>query len=156
MNDKSTGKKVRGFVQVSLPAEFAKMLREEAEAAGRSMAGQVEHWTEIGKRIETIAPGTVISGIKTAGNSSDILIALASFVANPSCDALKKQYQPSGFVYGTDPSHPGLVFRYNVGGTRTPGTFNKQNEFVPSSSSTKTKRTNVVKLLKLKPQEKSK
>lgn len=148
MSNKPTDKKVRSFVQVSLPSEFAEMLRKTAEASGRSMSGQIEHWTAIGKIIETIAPGSAISDIKTAKESSDILRALASFVINTDVDVFKKQYQSSGVVnYGTDQEkYPGVVFRYNIDGTTTPGNFDVKGVFVPNDSLVKAHKRNVVTL----------
>lgn len=125
----------RKFVQVSLPAAFAEALRADAEGNERSMAAQIEHWSRIGKALETVAPGNSIQRVKTAKEPSDILSALAAFVAAPSADALRSQFVSSGVVnYGTDPAHPGVVFQYNPDGTVVRGSFDAKGEFDPFPS----------------------
>lgn len=122
----------RKFVQVSLPAAFAESLRADADGHDRSMAAQIEHWSRIGKAIETVAPGNSINIVKNAKDPSDILSALAAFVAAPNVNALRSQYGSSGAVnYGTDPAHPGVVFQYNRDGTVVRGSFDAKGEFFP-------------------------
>lgn len=129
----NTSKKVeRKFVQVSLPAAFAEALRADAEGNARSMAAQIEHWSRIGKALETVAPGNSIQRVKAAKEPSDILSALAAFVAAPTADALRSQFVSSGVVnYGTDPAHPGVVFQYKPDGTVVRGSFDAKGEFDP-------------------------
>jgi len=127
----NTQKTERKFVQVSLPAAFAESLRADADGHDRSMAAQIEHWSRIGKAIETVAPGNSINIVKNAKDPSDILSALAAFVAAPNVNALRSQYSSSGAVnYGTDPAHPGVVFQYNPDGTVVRGSFDAKGEWL--------------------------
>lgn len=131
----NTKKAERKFVQVSLPAAFAEALRADAEGHDRSMAAQIEHWARIGKAIETVAPGNSINIVKTAKEPSDILSALAAFVAAPNVNALRSQYNSSGVVnYGSDPAHPGVVFQHNPDGTVVRGSFDAKGDFSPFPS----------------------
>lgn len=131
----SSKKAERKFVQVSLPAAFAESLRADADGQARSMAAQIEHWSRIGKAIETVAPGNSINIVKSAKEPSDILSALAAFVAAPNVNALRSQYNSSGVVnYGSDPAHPGVVFQHNPDGTVVRGSFDAKGDFSPFPS----------------------
>ncbi|MDD5336395.1 MAG: hypothetical protein PHS32_21865 [Rhodoferax sp.] len=139
------------YVQISLSPEFAESLRADAEVSDRSMSAQLEHWARIAKAIETVAPANFIPRVKAAKEPSEILSALAAFVAAPNVDAMRSQYVSSGVVnYGIDPAQPKVVIAYHPDGKVVRGSFDAGGDFVPNQQPA-TERTGRVSQEKLKP-----
>jgi len=54
-------------VAVKVSSELAESARKEAEAADRSLTGQIEHWAKLGRAAETLMPSQVASALKRCG-----------------------------------------------------------------------------------------
>jgi hypothetical protein len=60
-------------VAIKVSAELANSARNEANAADRSMTGQIEHWAKLGRAIEAILPSQVAAALKRCAGDLDTL-----------------------------------------------------------------------------------
>ncbi len=98
--------------------------RRTAEIAGRSIAGQIEFWAQLGRAIEPLLEGSRALVLRRAG----AVVPLSECLASVDLAAGRKRvaeylgsrpfphYQP---VLGS----PGLLVRVDADGTRTTGRF---------------------------------
>lgn len=123
------------FVNVSLPAEFAAQLREQANSADRSMSAQLEHWAKVARAIEAVIPAAALTHLKAGGDPSEVLSRLSGFLTNrdvtPLRDMLAGAKSP---MYGADPTDPNVTIRHNPDGSRTRGRFEADGTFTPFNS----------------------
>ena len=122
---------------MSLPLRISDELvvsaREEAEAADRSLTGQIEHWIKLGKALEEILTHRQVIQLKRGGAAVALTEAIerAGTVAGQeqALRALEASGRPR---YGADPEHPGWFIRIDPGGARTRGRF-VNRVFVPAA-----------------------
>ncbi len=118
---KGPGKK---FIQVSLPAEFAALVRSQADLADRSMADQLKHWGRIASAIESVVPSAALSELKGAGAPGEVLPRLAAYLRNPAPSALLAKLEAAQAPrYGVDPTDPKVAIRVDPDGAVTKGTL---------------------------------
>ena len=106
--------------------------RTESARADRSLAGQIEHWAQLGRMIEPGLTSANIQALKhgeadvaevlpPTEEGQALLEALIAAVANDS----RRSKVTRGFAgrvrYGTDPDLPGFVIRLGPDGTRSVG-----------------------------------
>jgi hypothetical protein len=135
MNNTQTDLKkpiTKKFMQVSLSAGFAEMVKNHAESADRSLAAQLEHWSKIGRAVDAIAPAHSVSEIKSAQDSNAIWRAFALFVIVSNREGLLSKLALSEVVrFGTDPSQPGITLKYMPDGSVVKGKFDEEGNFDP-------------------------
>ena len=109
---------------VKLSDELVLDARLIAEAAERSIAGQIEYWAQLGRAIEPLLQGAQALALRRAG------------AARPLSECLEQVDTPSGRsrvadYLGAQPfphfepaeDRPGLLVRIDADGTRTTGRF---------------------------------
>lgn len=122
--------------------------KQEADAANRSITGQIEYWAKIGRAAEQLIAHDELRALTKAGEvlvpafpsdtrRTEIHALLLDIASNAAREELAAELRASGKpIYATDPQHPGMVIQVAPDGTRTPGHFVKR-QFVagPKSSS---------------------
>lgn len=131
---------------VKLSDELVMAARDEAQAADRSITGQIEHWAKLGKAVERVLGGSVIRLLKdfpthdpapvsTEALRSRVLAALNQLTVDPDREAaLRLIAAESRAAYEADPDRPGRVVQVSPDGSRTPGRF-RGRTFVPAKTS---------------------
>lgn len=124
------------FQQVSLPRQFMSELNEIADAAGRSLAKQIEHSFRIAFAIEKILPSHAVQGLKSGVlPAAELLQGLAAILANPSMSpAFAEVIESNPVRYSADPSDPEVYLRRNADGTTDRGEVTDSGLFVPLES----------------------
>jgi hypothetical protein len=126
---------------MSQPVKLSDALVLDARLAGevceRSIAGQVEHWAQVGRSVDLLLEGGQVLALRRKG-STQPLSALLDSVDSPAGRGrvaawLESQPFPH---YQPHPDIPGLLERIEEDGSRTVGRFVKR-QFVPVGSSTK-------------------
>jgi hypothetical protein len=130
-------------VAIKVSAELANSARDEANAADRSMTGQIEHWAKLGRAIEAILPSQVAAALKRCagdlGSIEDetirrkVLDALAVFQTQVPDLLRKKIGLDQQTLFEPDPENPGGIIRTSPDGTRIRGVMDGRT-FVPDLS----------------------
>jgi hypothetical protein len=106
--------------------------RAESARADRSLAGQIEHWAQLGRMIEPSLTSAKTQALKHAEiplmaalpPAEEGRALLEALTAALTSDASRSRVT-RGFAgrvrYGTDPDRPGIVIRLEPDGTRTVG-----------------------------------
>ena len=126
---------------LKVSAAFSASVREAAEAADRSMTGQVEHWGKLGRAAERVLPAQVAAALKQCGGDLDaaedpelrrrVLEALAAVTAH-SPEVLREKIglsKKTRFV--PDPERQDGLIRVSPAGTRVRGMM-EGRVFVPA------------------------
>jgi hypothetical protein len=121
-------------------------VKEEAQAAERSITGQVEHWLKIGRAVEALVAHQELLALKSAGDllgpvfptaarRKQVHDALARIAASPDRSAAETVIQSSSGRrrYTSDPTQPGLVIEVLPDGTRRTGRL-EGRRFVPAGT----------------------
>ncbi len=127
-------------VAIKVSADFAEAARAAANAADRSLTGQVEHWAKLGRSIESILPNPAAIALKQSGGNLDaiedpvlrnqVLAALDAFrESSPSIRRARLDLDRET-RYEPDPSRPKGLIRIEPDGTRIRGT-RQGKAFVP-------------------------
>ena len=129
-------------VAIKVSADFAESVRGAADAADRSLTGQIEHWAKIGRATEAVLPAPVAAALKRcAGDLTAIedesvrrrvLEALEAVRTMPPGEIRKLIGLDKVPAFESDPQNPDGIVRVSPDGTRTRGTMNGR-EFVPAS-----------------------
>ncbi len=117
---------------LKVSAAFSASVREAAEAADRSMTGQVEHWGKLGRAAERVLPAQVAAALKQCGGDLDaaedpalrrrVLEALAAVTAGQGAGETTRYLQSLGQpLFEADPYDPGKILRILPDGTRQRG-----------------------------------
>jgi len=127
-------------VAIKVSAELANSARNEANAADRSMTGQIEHWAKLGRAIEAIFPSQVAAALKRCAGDLDtledetmrrkVLDALAVFQTQAPDLLRKKIGLDQQTLFEPDPENPGGIIRTSPDGTRIRGVMDGRT-FVP-------------------------
>lgn len=130
-------------VAIKVSAEFAESARAAADAADRSLTGQVEHWAKIGRATESILPAQVASALKACAGDLNaiedpamrrsVLDALETFRTKSPEDIRKLIGLDRSPTFESDPANPKAIVRVAPDGTRARGTM-KGRTFVPATS----------------------
>ena len=109
---------------VKISDELLLDARLTAQAAERSIAGQIEFWAQLGRAIEPLLDGSRALALRRAGAAAPLSACLASV------DSPKGRRRVSEFLasqpyphYLPAPGKPGLILRIAKDGRRTLGRF---------------------------------
>lgn len=124
---------------VKLPDALINEAREAAEREHRSLAGQIEHWAELGRAVEAdlvsaelLAAMTSASRVEPTAEGARLAEIFAGALSDESRRAHATELERRT-VYGTDPAFPGWLVRIDPDGRRTPGRL-VNREFVPAEA----------------------
>jgi hypothetical protein len=125
---------------VKLPDALIDEARDAARREHRSLAGQIEHWAELGRALEADLRGGELRAALDradrpaagAGEGARLADAFATALSDESRDAFSRELAHRT-TYGTDPTFPGWIVRYEHDGTCTPGRL-VNREFVPAEA----------------------
>ena len=130
-------------VAIKVSAEFANSVRAEAQAADRSLTGQIEHWAKLGRAVESIMPVPVSAALKRCAGDLEgiddpamrrkVLDALAHFQTEAPEVIRQKIGLDRQIRFEPDPDHLGGMIRISPDGTCVRGTMKGRN-FIPSGS----------------------
>lgn len=130
-------------VAIKVSAEFADSVREAANAADRSLTGQIEHWAKIGRGTESMLPTQVAIALKRcAGDLSEaedptlrqrVLDAMDAFRAKSPEEKRALIGLDKKPAFEPDPANPNGIIRVAPDGTRTRGRV-KGRTFVPAAT----------------------
>ncbi|MBI4657390.1 MAG: hypothetical protein HY735_00850 [Verrucomicrobia bacterium] len=130
-------------VAIKVSAELAESAREAAEAADRSLTGQIEHWAKIGRAAEAVMPVPVAAALKLSVGDIDaiqdesirrrVIEALEALRTKQPGEIRKLIGLDKNPAFEPDPNNPDGIIRVDPDGTRTRGTL-KRRTFVPSIS----------------------
>lgn len=113
---------------VSVSTEFYNRVKAHADAADRSVAGQLEHAFTLMEAVEQVLPPANVAQVKHGGYPArDLLIGLSKVLENPSgSSALQVQVLGRPNRIHADPDNPG---KYIQNGVR--GSLLENGDFVP-------------------------
>jgi hypothetical protein len=117
------------------------MARLEAEAAERSITGQIEHWAKLGRAVETVLTYSESRAVKVSqgnlarafGDTSArrrVQASIEDLVGSPDRSRAVARLRGRKPVYESDPTYPGMVVRVNPDGRRSIGRV-VNRRFVP-------------------------
>lgn len=109
---------------VKLSDELVLDARLTAEIADRSIAGQVEHWAQLGRAIEPLLRGDQALALRRAGAQKPLSECLESIDSDEGRHRVAEYLSTRPFPhYESAPGRPGLLLRIEADGTRTIGRF---------------------------------
>src|SRR5580704_12964733 len=109
---------------VKISDELILDARKTAEAAERSIAGQIEFWAQLGRAIEPLLEGTRALAQRRAGKIRPLSKCLASVDSDEGRELVRAYLNSQPFPhYETAPDLPGLLVRIDADGSRTLGRF---------------------------------
>jgi ParD-like antitoxin of type II bacterial toxin-antitoxin system len=125
---------------VKLPDALIGEARDAARREHRSLAGQIEHWAELGRALEADLRGGELRAAldradrPVAGASDGVRVAavFVNALSDASRDAFARELAHRT-IYGSDPAFPGWLVRFEPDGTCTPGRL-VNREFVPAEA----------------------
>jgi hypothetical protein len=125
---------------VKLPDALIDEARDAARREHRSLAGQIEHWAELGRALEADLRGGELRAVldradrppAEAGEGARLADVFAAALSDESRAAFARDLAKRT-TYGTDPAFPGWLVRFDSDGTCTPGRL-VNREFVPAES----------------------
>jgi hypothetical protein len=98
--------------------------RLTAEAAERSIAGQIEFWAQLGRAIEPLLDGTRALALRRAGETLPLSECIASVGSASGNERIAQCLASRPFPhYLPSPGKPGLLIRVTRNGKRTLGRF---------------------------------
>lgn len=130
-------------VAIKVSADFAESVRAAADAADRSLTGQIEHWAKLGRAAETILPAQVASALKRCAGDLDavedpamrqrVLDALEALRSGAHYDETRRYLFSLGQpLFEADPADPNGIIQVQADGTRTRGRI-VGRKFVPNA-----------------------
>ena len=94
------------------------------EIAGRSIAGQIEFWAQLGRAIEPLLEGSRALALRRAGSTVPLSECLASIDSTEGRRRVVEYLDSRPFPhYEPERGSPGLLARVDADGTRTLGRF---------------------------------
>lgn len=125
---------------VKLPDALIEEARSAARREHRSLAGQIEHWAELGRAVEEDLTMHDLRAVRdradrpavAAGEGARLAQVFTNALSDGSRDAFARELSKRT-TYGTDPAFPGWIVRFEPNGQCTPGRF-VNREFVPAES----------------------
>ncbi len=98
--------------------------RLAAEIAGRSIAGQIEFWAQLGRAIEPLLEGSRALALRRAGGAVPLSECLASVDSDAGRRRIAEYLESRPFPhYEPAPGSPGLLVRVDADGARARGRF---------------------------------
>jgi hypothetical protein len=109
---------------VKLSDELVLDARLTAEAAERSIAGQIEFWAQLGRAVEPLLEGTRALALRRAGAVRPLSACLAEVDSDVGRQRVASFLESRPFPhFEPAPGAPGLLVRIDEDGTRTSGRF---------------------------------
>ncbi len=109
---------------VKLSDELVLDARLTAQAAERSIAGQIEYWAQLGRAIEPLLRGAEALALRRAGSVEPLSKCLESVDSPEGRRRVAEYLQNQPFPhYKPAPDSPGMLVRIEADGTRTVGRF---------------------------------
>ena len=109
---------------VKLSDELVLDARLTAEAAERSIAGQIEFWAQLGRALEPLLDGSRAMALRRAGAVRPLSECLAEVDSDAGRQRVVSFLQSRPFPhFESVPGAPGLLVRIDEDGTRTKGRF---------------------------------
>lgn len=127
---------------VKIGSDLADAARYEAKVSDRSLAGQIEHWTKIGKAIDPLLTSRSTAYLKRKDKEvmdqsmlegkAELESVLSKFGIDISPEkAIEEIFSKGGPVYEADPSSSERVIEVSQSGERRSGTI-ENGAFIPS------------------------
>jgi len=107
--------------------------RTIAKMADRSIAGQIEHWAQLGRAIEPLLRGAHVLALKKSGEVRSISDAMAEVDSESGRKRVREFLDKTPFPHFEPSRKSGQVVRIDEDGTRTEGRF-VNREFVVADS----------------------
>ncbi|MGA2254158.1 MAG: hypothetical protein ABSG53_05800 [Thermoguttaceae bacterium] len=109
---------------VKLSDELVLDARLTAEAAERSIAGQIEFWAQLGRAMEPLLEGARAMALRRAGAMRPLSECLAQVDSDAGRQRVAAFLESRPFPHFEPvPGAPGLLVRIDEDGTRTTGRF---------------------------------
>ncbi len=109
---------------VKLSDELVLDARLTAQAAERSIAGQIEFWAQLGRAVEPLLEGARALALRRAGAVRPLSECLAQVDSDAGRQRVSSFLESRPFPHFEPVSGaPGLLVRIDADGTRTPGRF---------------------------------
>jgi len=109
---------------VKLSDELVLDARLISEVADRSIAGQIEHWAQLGRAVEPLLRGEQALALRRAGAAEPLSALLESVDSPPGRRRVRSYLERRPYPhYEPAPDDPGLLLRIEADGTRTLGRF---------------------------------
>lgn len=97
--------------------------RLTAEAAERSIAGQIEFWAKLGRAIEPLLQGVQVLALTRAGAVKPLSECLESVDSPEGRQRVARHLESLPFPHYEQSETPGLLIRITAEGVRTHGRF---------------------------------
>jgi hypothetical protein len=108
--------------------------RLTAEAAERSIAGQIEFWAKLGRAVEPLLQGVQVMALSRAGAAKPLSECLDSVDSTKGRRRVSEHLDALPFPHYEAADTPGLLVRISEDGKRTVGRFvNRQFQAVKST-----------------------
>jgi len=109
---------------VKLSDELVLDARRTAEAAERSIAGQIEFWAQLGRAVEPLLEGSRAVALRRAGSVRPLSECLAQVDSDAGHQRVASFLESRPFPhFEPTPAALGLLVRIDEDGTRTTGRF---------------------------------
>ena len=122
---------------MSQPVKLSDALVLEArtisKVADRSIAGQIEHWAQLGRAIDPLLRGAHVLALKKSGEVRAISDALAEVDSESGRQRVRDLLDKTPFPHFEPSRKSGYVVKIEEDGTRTEGRF-VNREFVEADS----------------------
>lgn len=102
-----------------------------AKIADRSIAGQIEHWAQLGKAIEPLLRGAEVLALKKSGEARTLTDAISEIDSDAGRMRVREYLNRSPYPHFEPSDRPGLLVKIDEDGTRTVGRF-VNREFIRS------------------------
>jgi len=109
---------------VKLSDELVLDARLTSKIADRSIAGQIEHWAQLGRAIEPLLQGAQALALRRAGSVKPLSKCIQSIDTDEGRRRVADHLQSQPFPhYEPAPNLPGMLIRIEADGTRAVGRF---------------------------------
>lgn len=110
--------------------------RLTAEAAERSIAGQIEFWAKLGRAVEPLLQGVQVMALSRAGSAKPLSECLESVDSPEGRQRVAEHIESLPYPHYQPSDTPGLLVRITADGERTLGRFvNRKFEPVKAGAS---------------------
>ena len=117
---------------VKLTDELVLEARTVSKIAERSIAGQIEFWSQLGRAVEPVLRGDRVLALRKAGKVRPLSDAIAAVDSEEGRTRVKNYLNTQPFPHFEQaPDAPGLLVKIDEDGTRTVGRFVDRN-FIPT------------------------
>jgi hypothetical protein len=108
---------------VKLTDELVLEARIISKLADRSIAGQIEHWAQLGRAVEPLLRGDQVLALKKAGAARALSEAISEVDSELGRTRVRDYLGRQPFPHFESSGEPGLLVKIDEDGTRTTGRF---------------------------------